>query len=82
MKALISAYACEPGRGSEPGVGWNVVRELSARHELWVLTRANHAAAILGSGEAWVKPPQVEMRYESRRPSLLEDRPGNTGISD
>ena len=53
MKVLISAYACEPGRGSEPGVGWNVVRELSARHELWVLTRANHEAAIRDSGEAW-----------------------------
>jgi glycosyltransferase involved in cell wall biosynthesis len=53
VKVLISAYACEPGRGSEPGVGWNVVRELSSRHELWVLTRANHEAAIRNSGEAW-----------------------------
>ncbi len=55
MKVLISAYACEPGRGSEPGVGWNVVRELSTRHELWVLTRANHEAAIRASGEPWVE---------------------------
>ena len=53
VKILISAYACEPGRGSEPGVGWNLVRELSARHELWVLTRANHEAAIRASGEPW-----------------------------
>jgi glycosyltransferase involved in cell wall biosynthesis len=54
LKVLVSAYACEPGRGSEPGVGWNLVRELSARHELWVLTRANHQAAIRASGEPWV----------------------------
>ena len=22
LKILMSAYACEPGKGSEPGVGW------------------------------------------------------------
>ena len=27
MKVLVSAYACEPGWGSEPGVGWNCVRQ-------------------------------------------------------
>jgi glycosyltransferase involved in cell wall biosynthesis len=32
-----------------------VVRELSSRHELWVLTRANHEAAIRNSGEAWTE---------------------------
>lgn len=53
MKVLISAYACEPGVGSEGGVGWNVVRELSQRHELVVLTRANHAVKIRASGEKW-----------------------------
>lgn len=39
MKVLISAYACAPGRGSEPGVGWNLVRHLGLCHELWVITR-------------------------------------------
>ena len=39
MKVLISAYACEAGRGSEPGVGWNVVWEVAKHHEVWVLTR-------------------------------------------
>ena len=54
MKVLISAYACEPGRGAEPGVGWNLVRELSAGHELWVLTRADHQHKILECGEEWI----------------------------
>ncbi|ROR35148.1 glycosyltransferase family 4 protein [Inmirania thermothiophila] len=47
MKVLISAYACEPGKGSEPGVGWNWVRQ-SARlaEEVWVITRANNREAI------------------------------------
>lgn len=39
MKVLISAYACEPGRGTELGVGWNTVREIARYHEVWVLTR-------------------------------------------
>jgi hypothetical protein len=31
LKVLISAYACEPGRGSEAGVGWNVAVEAAPR---------------------------------------------------
>ncbi len=46
MKVLLSAYACEPGKGSEPGVGWNAVRALAHRHEVWVLTRANNRRVI------------------------------------
>ncbi|WP_318780277.1 hypothetical protein [Atlanticothrix silvestris] len=42
MRILISAYACEPGQGSEPGVGWNVVREVSKYHHVWVLTSNCH----------------------------------------
>lgn len=39
LKVLISAFYCEPGKGSEQGVGWNTVREISRRHDVWVLTR-------------------------------------------
>ncbi len=46
MRALLSAYACEPGRGSEPGVGWNWARQLSQSQDVWVITRANNRAPI------------------------------------
>jgi len=46
LKVLLSAYACEPGKGSEPGVGWNVAIHLAKHHDVWVLTRANNRAAI------------------------------------
>lgn len=46
MKVLISAYACEPGKGSEPGVGWNWALAAAHRHETWVLTRSNNRSAI------------------------------------
>jgi glycosyltransferase involved in cell wall biosynthesis len=39
MKVLLSAYACEPGRGTELGVGWNTAWEIAKYHEVWVLTR-------------------------------------------
>ncbi len=45
-RILISAYACEPGRGSEPGVGWNWVRQLARRNQVWVITRRNNRPAI------------------------------------
>lgn len=37
LKILISAYACSPYRGSEPGVGWGFVSELAKYHDLWVI---------------------------------------------
>ena len=55
MKILVSAYACEPGRGSEPGVGWHFAEEMSKRHSLTVVTRANNRSAIERSGETWTK---------------------------
>ena len=37
FKILISAYACSPNKGSEPGMGWNFVMALSKFHELHVI---------------------------------------------
>ena len=47
LRVLLSAYACEPARGSEPGIGWNWACHLAqAGHEVCVLTRANNRLAI------------------------------------
>ena len=46
LKIFISAYACEPGKGSEPGIGWNVVNELAKYNEVHVLTRSNNRESI------------------------------------
>lgn len=46
MKILLSAYACEPNKGSEPGVGWGWACELSKNNEVWVLTRDNNKENI------------------------------------
>lgn len=46
LRVLVSAYACEPGRGSEPGVGWNWVRQIARFNEVWLVTRANNRRPI------------------------------------
>jgi glycosyltransferase involved in cell wall biosynthesis len=47
MKILLSAYACEPGKGSEPGVGWHWATELAyLGHEVAVITRSNNRESI------------------------------------
>lgn len=50
QKIFISAYACEPGQGSEIGVGWHWVLEMSKYFELWVLTRRSNQHTI----EPWI----------------------------
>ena len=37
LKILVSAYACAPDSGSEPGVGWNFIQGLSQNHEVHVI---------------------------------------------
>jgi glycosyltransferase involved in cell wall biosynthesis len=62
LKVLISAYACEPDVGSEPGVGWNTVRQAAQNHEVWVITRANNREAI-EKAIAIARLPNVHFLY-------------------
>ncbi len=50
IKIFVSAYACEPNSGSEIGVGWHWVLEMSKYFELWVLTRTSNQKTI----ESWL----------------------------
>ena len=46
-KILLSAYACEPNLGSEPGVGWNWAIEIKKLgHEILIITRKNNKKVI------------------------------------
>lgn len=62
MKVLIIAYGCEPGKGSEPGVGWGWSNALAAHADLTVVTRANNQ-------------PVIEEWYERNDPSEEIPRP-------
>jgi glycosyltransferase involved in cell wall biosynthesis len=63
MKVLMSAYSCEPGRGSEPGVGWNIVREVARHHEVWVLTRPDESGEIIEAELARNPVPNLHFVY-------------------
>ena len=59
---LISAYACETGRGGEGEIAWRIVHELAAVHDVIVITRANlkdtHAASFA------VSPQPMGLSFE------------------
>lgn len=46
MKVLYIAFACEPGQGSEPGVGWNFAARPAGRYQAWILTDESHRRGI------------------------------------
>jgi len=46
LKVMVSVYACEPDKGSEPGVGWNWVRQIARFHKVWAITRKNNRESI------------------------------------
>ena len=61
-RVLLSAYACEPGKGSEPAVGWNWAIERARRgDETWVVTRANNRAAI--DAALGIRPEAGDIRF-------------------
>jgi glycosyltransferase involved in cell wall biosynthesis len=52
LSILLSAYACEPGKGSEPGVGWRWSNGLAGSVDLHVLTRESNRGAIEAAVDA------------------------------
>jgi len=51
MRVLLSAYACEPDHGSEPGAGYALVRAAAEKAECWVLTRGNNIPSLSAAFE-------------------------------
>ncbi len=47
LRILMCAFACEPNRGSELGVGWNLAKAMATHHDVWVLTRTSSRDAIV-----------------------------------
>lgn len=81
MKVLLSAYACEPHKGSEPGVGWNRVRQIARFHEVWVITRANNREVIEPAlRESPSLSYKVHFVYYDLPPYLKFWKRGNRGV--
>lgn len=67
-RLLVSAYGCEPYKGSEQGVGWNWIIQLSRDSELLVITRSNNREHI---ESALPIDLQNRIRFEYFDPSPL-----------
>jgi glycosyltransferase involved in cell wall biosynthesis len=63
MKILMSAYSCEPGKGSERSVGWNVVRAVAKYHQVWVLTRPDEGKEAIEAELAENPSPNLHFVY-------------------
>lgn len=63
LNIIINAYACNPLKGSEPGVGWGFVKELAKFHNLIVITEKNeNESAILNNPINGVKFVYIERK--------------------
>lgn len=81
MKILLSAYACEPNKGSEPGVGWHWALELAKLdHEVWVLTRANNQTNIEAAWQTAVKPVNLHFVFYDLPVWAKRWKKGNRGV--
>ncbi len=71
MKILMSAFSCGPGRGSEPGVGWNMALQAARLgHEVLVLTQTECKAEIERAVAEGATP--ANLRFEIFTPRWLE----------
>jgi glycosyltransferase involved in cell wall biosynthesis len=64
LKILLSAFACRPGLGSEPSVGWEVALQAARRHDVWVLTDGINRFAVDGQVEGEAKS-RIRFEYVS-----------------
>ncbi len=80
LRLMVSAYACEPWKGSEIGVGWHWVLELSREFDLWVITRANNREPI----ERWMADnpgyESIHWVYFDLPPRDLKRKHGRKGV--
>ncbi len=79
MRILLSAYACEPGVGSEAAVGWGWASHLSPKNEVHVLTRESNRERI--ESEMHANPiSNLHFHYFDLASWMKGWKKGNTGI--
>lgn len=78
LRVLVAAYACNPSRGSEYGVGWGWIEAISKYHDLWVITEAHSREAI---EEELSRRPDLQTRlhfsYIPKRKFIFDDVNGS-----
>jgi len=78
LKVLISAYACEFNKGSEPGAGWNMVNQISRFHDVWVITRKNNRYSLEKNDSGMI--PGIRCVYYDLPKWMSFWKKGNRGV--
>lgn len=79
MRVLLSAYACEPGLGSEAAVGWGWASHLAGVHDVHVITRESNRKRI--EHELTHRAiPNLHVHYFDLPPWLRRWKKGNRGV--
>jgi glycosyltransferase involved in cell wall biosynthesis len=71
VNVLLSVYACEPGKGSEPEVGWRVATGMASHCKVRAITRANNRE-VLEAALATMEGPKPEFLYYDLPAPFLE----------
>ena len=81
MKILLSAFSCEPDKGSEPSVGWNWSIELAKTdHDIWVITWTNNKEYIENYFSHNSQPPNLHFLYYDLPDYLIKYLKNRFGI--
>ncbi len=73
-RIVLSAFACSPLWGSEPGVGWQWLLEISRHHEVELIThtyfRSHLEPALVESGDRPITVHYLEVPGDSTHPHV------------
>ena len=79
MNILLGVYACEPNKGSEPEVGWQMANELAKampKDSFYAITKANNRDVIEKEGY----PSNLTFFYYAPPKTLTFWKKGGRGI--
>ena len=74
MKILVSAYACNPFGGSEPGVGWAAVCRIAREHDVWVLVDIYNKSGWERAAKEGKIPANVTVRFLRESSACSQNR--------
>ena len=74
MKILVTAYACDPYRGSEPGVGWAAVCRIARKHDVWVLADIHNKEGWERGAKEGIIPSNIRVRFLRDRNACSSNR--------
>lgn len=79
-RVLLSAFACEPHKGSEPEVGWQWALQMARFHDVTVLTQSKNRPAIESELKKQPADRQPKFVYFDLSPSLQRLRKFSLGL--